>query len=65
MKSNQRDAALQVRQRMETRGKRRFVKRLLERNAQWRRMAAGAMAAGTAALLAGLLVLGEAAAMAA
>lgn len=68
MKSSRReaagpDAALQVRQRMETRGKRRIVKRLLARNAQWRRMVAGGMAAGMAALLASLLVLGEAAAM--
>lgn len=68
MKSNRRtpagrDAALQARQRFETRGKRRIAKRLLVRNAQWRRMVAGGMAAGTA-LLASLLVLGEAAAMA-
>jgi len=58
------DAALQVRRRMEARGKRRLVKRILERNAQWRRLVAGGMAAGTAALLAGMLVLGEAVAMA-
>ncbi|VXB91938.1 hypothetical protein [Massilia sp. 9I] len=58
------DAALQVRRRMQTRGKRRLVKRILERNAQWRRLVAGGMAAGTAALLASLLMLGEAAAMA-
>ncbi len=58
------DAALQVRRRMATKGKRRFVKRLLERNARWRRMVAGSLAAGMAAMLAGLLVLGEAAAMA-
>lgn len=57
------DPALRVRQRMETRGKRRFVKRLLERNAQWRRLVAGSMAAGMAAVLASLLMLGEAAAM--
>ncbi|MCC2973706.1 hypothetical protein [Massilia sp. IC2-476] len=57
------DAALQVRRRMAARGKRRLVKRILERNAQWRRVVAGAMAAGTAALLASLAVLGEAAAM--
>lgn len=58
-----RDAALQVRQRMDARGKRRVVKRLLARNAQWRRFVTGGMAAGTA-VLASLLVLGEAAAMA-
>ncbi len=58
------DAALQVRRRMESRGKRRLVKRILERNAQWRRLVAGSLAAGTAVLLAGLLTLGEAAAMA-
>lgn len=59
------DCALQVRRRMEARGKRRLVKRILERNAQWRRLVAGGMAAGTAALLASLLFLGEAVAMAA
>lgn len=60
-----RDPAIQVRQRMETRGKRRLVKRVLVRNAQWRRVVTGSMAAAMAAALASLLVLGEAVAMAA
>ena len=59
------DVAVQARRRMEGKGKRRFARRLLERGARWRRMVAGGMAAGMAATLAGLLVLGEAAAMAA
>ena len=56
------DAAAQER-RMETKGKRRFARRLLERSVRWRRMVAGGMAAAMAALLASLLALGEAAAM--
>lgn len=58
------DAAAQARHGMERKGRRRFAKRLLERSARWRRMVAGGMAAGMAAMLASLLVLGEAAAMA-
>jgi len=58
------DAAAQPRPGMERKGKRRFAKRLLERSARWRRMVAGGLAAGMAAMLASLLVLGEAAAMA-
>jgi len=57
------DPALQVRRRMASRGKRRIVKGVLARNARWRRRVVGSMAAGLAALLGGLLVLGEAAAM--
>lgn len=57
------DAAVQARRRMERKGKRRFVKRLLERSARWRRVIAGGMAAAMAATLAGLLVLGDAVAM--
>ena len=63
MESMDGDAALQVRRRMTTRGRRRLVKRILERSAQRRRLVAGGMAAGATALLASLLVLGEAAAM--
>ncbi|RZA34201.1 MAG: hypothetical protein EOP92_16885 [Lysobacteraceae bacterium] len=58
------DAALEARRCMETKGKRRFARRLPERSARWRRMVAGSMAAGMAAMLASLLVLGEAAAAA-
>lgn len=53
------DVAVQARRRIEGKGKRRFARRLLERSVRWRRMVAG----GMAALLASLLVLGEAAAM--
>ena len=65
VESDNPDVAVQVRRRMEGKGKRRFAKQLLERSARWRRVVAGGMAAGTAAMLASLLVLGEAAAMAA
>lgn len=57
------DVAVQARRRMEEKGKRRFARRLLERSVRWRRMLAGGLAAGMAATLASLLVLGEAAAM--
>lgn len=65
MKEQDGDVALQARRRMETRGKRRLARRILARNAQWRRRVTGGMAAGTVAWLAGLLLVGEAVAMAA
>ncbi|MEW6759183.1 MAG: hypothetical protein AB1437_00045 [Pseudomonadota bacterium] len=57
-----RDAAVRAQQRLERRSRRRLVKHMVERNAQWRRLAARAMAAGLAAMVATHLLVSEAAA---
>lgn len=57
-----RDAAMRAQQRLERRSRRRLAKHLVARNAQWRRFVARAMAAGMAAVLAGQMMVSEAAA---
>jgi hypothetical protein len=58
----ERDAAVRAQQRLERRSRRRLAKHLVARNAQWRRFVARAMAAGMAAVLAGHMMVSEAAA---
>jgi len=59
-----RDAAVRAQQRLERRSRRRLVKQVVARNAQWRRLVARAMAAGLAAVVATHLMVSEAAAQA-
>jgi hypothetical protein len=53
---------MRAQQRLERRSRRRLAKHLVARNAQWRRFVARAMAAGMAAVLAGQMMVSEAAA---